>query len=200
MNANYIGVYLNVSGGLGLAVLESLVREGGFQLLNKQSGRTTRIDDEGESLETTSSVLAARMCRSEDTRFQLWESSWTGKHPGDLYCRVLFKSEAAVVEFGDLPRNSDSLVRGLWRRCCEMLDDGGILGVVVDLSGVTEDFADWDAFFIGQKNYQGPCPDILCVGRGASERVPSECDKHRQEVRGPYIIRFGIASKKWTVC
>lgn len=188
MNASLVAIYMNPDSETDLGLLEQLVCGGGFQTKNQQNGKVTLIDEEGGFLVADASVLAARIRRNEDTSFQFWESSWSGKHPGDLYCRVQFKPEAVVIEFGELPRESNALLKGLWEQCCRLLDEDKMIGVVVDRSGATEEHADWDAFFSRQGDLDGPCPDLLCVRRGHGVRVTLDCEMYRRETRGNYVI------------
>jgi hypothetical protein len=190
MNASLIAIYMTPDAGMELGFLEELVRGGGFQLQNPQTGCITLIDDEGEFYVTERDALIARVSQREDTRLQFWESSWEGKYARDLYCRVSFRNEAIVVELGELPRNSDSLLKGVWSLCRGRLDDGRIIGLVVDRQGVTEEYADWDTFFIGGRAYEGPCPDVLCVGKDQEQLLPASCLTRRRAARAHHIIVF----------
>jgi hypothetical protein len=190
MNASLIAVYMKPDAGMDLGFLEELVRGGGFRLHNPQTGHITLIDDEGDFYVVARDALSARLIQCEDTRLQFWESNCEGKYVGDLYCRVRFRSEAIVVEIGELPRDSECLLRGIWVSCRERLDDGSIIGLIVDREGVTEEYADWDAFFIGRTPYEGPCPDVLCVENGQERLLPASCLTHRREARSRHIIAF----------
>lgn len=187
MNASLIAIYMKIDATLDLGLLEGLVRGGGFRLQNPQSGMITLIDDEGELCVIDRGTLVARVSERKDIRMQFWESRRGDKCPRDLYCRVLFRSEAVVIELGELPGDSDALLRGMWTLCRAKLDHGEIIGLVVDLRGVTEEYADWDAFFLHGAGYDGPCPDVLCVRKEQEQLVPKTCVHHCRDSRVRHI-------------
>lgn len=188
MNASLIAIYMKPGISLKLGFLEELARAGGFQLQNRQNGRITLIDDEGESCAVEERVLAARIDQREDTRLQFWEQKWDSRYPGDLYCRVAFKATTVVVEFGELPHDSDLLLKGIWGNSRRLLDDRDALGLVIDRRGITEEYADWDAFFVEGKSYDGPCPDLLCFDADRARILPASCQEHHRRVHGYYIV------------
>jgi hypothetical protein len=171
-----------------LECLEKLVSGAGFGLHNPLNGVITLIDDEGEFHDVDRAALVSRIAQRKDTSFQFWELEWVGNYPGDLYCRLVFKKEASVVEFGWLPRELDPFLVGAWSFSREKLDDGGILGFVIDRHGITEEYADWDAFFLRRNAYDGPCPDVLCVTRDQEQLLPETCASHRRHERLHHIV------------
>lgn len=190
MNASLIAIYMTPNSRLGLDLLEKLVGGGGFGLQNPRTGKITLIDDAGEFHVTDENTLAAGISQRKDTRMQFWESPRGDEYPRDLYCQVVFKSEAVVVEFGELPRNSDALLKGIWTLCRAKLDDGEIIGLVVDLRGITEEYADWDAFFLYGIGYEGPCPDALCVRKEDERLLPETCVARRRCSRVQHIAVY----------
>lgn len=191
MNASLIAVYMKPDTEVELESLEKLVHGGGYALRNPQTGHVTLVDDEGEFHVVERDALAAGVSQRQDIRLQFWESKWVDKYPRDLYCRLVFKEKAVVVELGELPQDSDALWSGVWSFFRAKLDDDHILGLVVDRRGVTEEYADWDAFFLDGKTYDGPCPDVLCVRKVQEQLLPTSCASHHRYVRPHHIIVMG---------
>lgn len=160
---------------LDLDFVVNLVKAGGFALRHPQRHEVVQIDDRGDSHVVDETTLDSELCMRKTSRFQLWEQRWAGPFPGDLYCRVQFRESIAIVEFGELPRMPDDLLRSIWAAFRRLADDGDAVGLVVDLSGDTDDYADWVAFFDGLSRYAGPCPDLLSLRKSACHIIPHEC-------------------------
>jgi hypothetical protein len=174
MNDSLAEIYMDPAFPLDLPLLETLVRDGGFQL-NRNHESIYLLDENGDGHPIDALSLAARLIAREDTQFQFWEKVWEGKYPGDLYCRVRFKSRAIIVEFGELPHDSHLFLQGIWRVAKCLLANQQIMGIVVDLVGDTQDYFDWQDFFIERRAYRGRRPDVLCFEKDLDDLLPTTC-------------------------
>jgi hypothetical protein len=190
MNASLIAIYMSPGLPLRLSFLEELVRTGGYQLQNPQNGGITFIDEMGDFHTIQAHFLTTRLSQREDTRFQFWEVAWEGKYPGDLYCRVIFKTGSIVIEFGELPRGSDLLVKGILDISQGLLDDEQIIGLVIDRPGITEEYADWYGFFVEGEAYDGTCPDLLCLRKGMEGLLPVSCRGYLKSSRVHHTVVY----------